>query len=130
MWSYAGGTHDPSLRRHGGRESLHRSSPTQVGRKVFGGDAVEAPEPFLQSAMVSVHVVDVIFRRLRLRIARRGQNVDIELGAPRERVMADPPSQQKSVEGAMTPPSAAVRLTRRAAVRPRRVWRRFGRARR
>src|SRR5271156_194001 len=85
MWPYAGGTHDPGLRRHGGRESLHRSSPTQVGRKVLGGDAVEAPEPFLQSAMVGVHVVDVIFRRLRLRIARRGQNVDIELGAPRER---------------------------------------------
>ena len=85
IWAYAGGTHDPSLRRHGGRESLHRSSPTQVGRKVLGGDAVEAPEPFLQSAMVGVHVVDMIFRRFRLRIARRGQNVDIEFGAPRER---------------------------------------------
>ena len=73
-WSYAGGTHDPSLRRHGGRESLHRSSPTQVGRKVLGGYAVEAPEPFLQSAMVGVHVVDVIFLMLFwLRIARRGQ---------------------------------------------------------
>jgi hypothetical protein len=35
--------------------------------------------------MVGVHVVDVILRRLRLRIARRGQNVDIEFGAPRER---------------------------------------------
>ena len=46
---------------------------------------MEAPEPFLQSAMVGVHVVDVIFRLLWLRIARRGQGVDIELGAPRER---------------------------------------------
>ena len=35
--------------------------------------------------MVGVHVVDVILRRLRLRIARRGQDVDIELGASRER---------------------------------------------
>ena len=46
---------------------------------------MKAPEPFLQSAMVGVHVVDMIFWRLGLRIARRGQDVDIELGAPRER---------------------------------------------
>ena len=85
IWPYAGGAHDPGFRGEGGAQGLHRSAPAQVVRKVLGGDAVEAPEPFLQSAMVDVHVVDVIFRRLGLRIARRGQDMDIELGAPRER---------------------------------------------
>ena len=85
IWPYSSGSPDPGFCGGGRAEGLHCSAPAEVGRKVFGGDAVEAPEPFLQSAMVGVHVVDVIFWRLRLRIARRGQNVDIEFGAPRER---------------------------------------------
>src|SRR5450631_3669653 len=82
--SHSDGSHYPGFGGRGGPEGLHRSAPTEVGRKVFGGDAVEAPEPFLESPMVGVHIVDVIFWRLRPRVARRGQDVDLELGAPRE----------------------------------------------
>ena len=85
IWPYSSGSPDPGFCGGGCAEGLHCSAPAEVGRKVFGGDAVEAPEPLLQSTMVGVHVVDVILRRLRLRIARRGQDVDIELGASRER---------------------------------------------
>src|SRR5271163_3730920 len=85
IWPYSSGSPDPGFCGGGCAEGLHRSAPAEVGRRVFGGDAVEAPAPLLQSTMVGVHVVDVILRRLRLRIARRGQDVDIELGAPRER---------------------------------------------
>src|SRR5271166_1707298 len=45
---------------------------------------MEAPHPFLESAVVGIDVVDVKLRRLRLGIARGRQNVERQPGAPRE----------------------------------------------
>src|SRR5713226_6119722 len=41
------GAHDPEFRGRCCRENLDRSPPTQMIRKVVGGDAVEAAHPFL-----------------------------------------------------------------------------------
>ena len=64
---------------------------------------MEAPEPFLEPPVVGVHVVDVIFRRLRDRGARRGQDVDFELGAPRECRDGRPPIAAKWRRGGDDP---------------------------
>ena len=53
----ASGAHDPEFPGRYGRESLDRSPPTQIIRKVVGGDAVEAAHPFLDVPVVSVAFV-------------------------------------------------------------------------
>src|SRR5271168_1030063 len=83
--SHSRGSHDPGFGSRGGSESFDRSAPAQIARKVLGGDAVEAPDPFFESAMVGVHVVDVMFGRLRLWVSGSGQHVEFESGASRER---------------------------------------------
>src|ERR1700689_381824 len=96
--SHSRGSHDPGFGSRGGSESFDRSAPAQIARKVLGGDAVEAPDPFFESAMVGVHVVDVMFGRLRLWVSGSGQH-SLSLARRANAVMADPPSQQKSVDG-------------------------------
>jgi hypothetical protein len=64
-----------------------------------------------ESAMVGVHPVDVMFGRLGLWVSGSGQHVELSLARRANAVMADPPSQQKSVDGAIAPPSAAIMLT-------------------
>src|SRR5271156_3764596 len=82
--SHPGGRHDPGLGRHRRSEGFGRSSPTQIAGEVLRGDPVKASHPFFQSAMVSVHIVDVMLGGLRSWVARRRQDVNIELGAAGE----------------------------------------------
>ena len=77
--------HDPSFGGHFGSEGFHCSAPAQITPKILGGDAVEPTDPFIESAVVGVHVVDVMFGRLRPRVSGCGQDVDFEFGATRER---------------------------------------------
>src|SRR5271170_4493780 len=83
--THSRGTHDPSFGCHFGSEGFHCSMPAQIARKILGGDAVEPTDPSFESAMVGVHVVDVMFGRLRPRVSGCGQDVDFEFGATRER---------------------------------------------
>ena len=52
--------------------------------QVLCGDAVEAVEPLLEAAVVSVDVIDVQVRRLEGRLSRRGHGVKGDLGPARE----------------------------------------------
>ena len=72
---------DPELRIARGGHGFEGSTPTEVGLKVFGCDAMEASHPFLEASVVGVDVVDVEFRLFGLWGAGRGQDVDFELGA-------------------------------------------------
>src|SRR5271170_6349318 len=85
IWSHSRGSHDPGFGSRGGSESFDRSAPAQIAREVLGGDAVEAPDPFFESAILVVHVVDVMFWRLWLWVFWSGQHVEFESGASRER---------------------------------------------
>ena len=80
----SGGAHDPGLGVRRGSEGFDGSPPTQVVREVGGGDPMEAPDPFLEAAVVGIHVVDVQIRCLRQRNARRGQDMELDPGAPSE----------------------------------------------
>src|ERR1700688_3781068 len=84
IWPHSGRADDPVLCSRVFAEGLCRSVPTEVAREILGGDAVESSEPFLQAPLISVHMVDVIFRRLRLWTARRGHSVNLEPSASRE----------------------------------------------
>ncbi len=54
--------------------------PTQVGRKIFGGDAVEASHPLFEASVVGVDVVNMELRFFGLGVAGRRQDMDFELG--------------------------------------------------
>ena len=54
-------------------------SPTQVGRKIFGGDAVEASHPRFEASLVGVDVVNMELRFFGLGVAGRRQDMDFEL---------------------------------------------------
>ena len=69
IWTQSGGAHDPGVRDRVCLEGLDRSPPAQIAREVLGGDAMEAPHPLLQPAVVGVHVVDMEIWRLWLRRA-------------------------------------------------------------
>src|ERR1700758_3672673 len=81
IWPQSGGAHDPGVRGRVCREGLDRSPPAQIAREVLGGDAMEAPHPLLQPAVVGVHVVDMEIWRLRLRRAGCGQDMELDPGA-------------------------------------------------
>ena len=59
-----------------------RSAPTEVARQVGGGDAVEAPHPFLRTAVIGVDSVDGELRRARFWRSRGRQHVGLDPGAP------------------------------------------------
>ena len=69
--------HDPGIRRGFIYQRRDRSAPTEVARQVGGGDAVEAPHPFLRTAVIGVDIVDVELRR-----ARGRQHAGLDPGAP------------------------------------------------
>ena len=63
-----------------GRPCLERASPSQIVGQVLGGDAVEAAHPFLEPTVIGVDVVDVEVGRLGAGLARRGHDVDRDVG--------------------------------------------------
>ena len=67
--------------------------PTEIIGQVLGGDAVEAVEPLLKTAVISVDVVDVQVRRCGCRLPRRGHGPWKGIPAWRAKVaIALPPS--------------------------------------
>ncbi len=80
-------SHCPENDRGGGSslpEGFQRPPPTEIVRQVLGGDAVEAAQPFLQSAVLGVDVVEVVVRRQWVWLARPRQDMRDDLGPPRE----------------------------------------------
>src|SRR5271166_4503534 len=69
---------------------------------------MEAPHPFLESAVVGIDVVDVKLRHLRLWITRGRQNVERQPGAPREGDDRRSASQHNCAGRTITPPKALV----------------------
>jgi hypothetical protein len=65
-------------------QCLQRAAPAEIVRQVLRRHAVEAAQPFFQSAVVGVDIVEVIIRRLRRRLARFWQDMRGNPGAPRE----------------------------------------------
>lgn len=84
IWPQSGCSHKPCRWIGRGSESFDRSPPTQIIREVYGGDAMEPPHPFLETAVVGVHVVDVQIRCVRQWTAWRGQNMERHPGTARE----------------------------------------------
>src|SRR5208283_232225 len=80
VWSKSGCSGDPGCWVATGGHGFEGSSPTQVGRKIFGGDAVEASHPLFEASVVGVDVVDMELWFFGLGIAGRRQDVDFELG--------------------------------------------------
>ena len=50
-------------------EGFHPPAPAEIVIKIRGGDAMEWPQPFLQSAVVTIDVVDMKVRCFRPRSA-------------------------------------------------------------
>ena len=78
-------SHYPGFGSCGDSESFDRSAPAQIARKVLDGDAVEAPDPFFDSAMVGVHVVDVMCGCLGFGFPGADSTWSLSLGGSRER---------------------------------------------
>src|SRR3954463_15647830 len=75
-----------SAEDHGGgcgvlSQRLQGPAPSEIVRQVFRGDAVEAAQPFLQTAMVGIDVVEVKIRRRWVWFARHRQDMGGDLGA-------------------------------------------------
>ena len=84
IWSEA---HPPEDESGGGSrvaECLKRAAPAEVVRPVFGGDTMEAAQPFLQPSMVSIDVVEVEIGRVRVRLAGSRQDMRRDPGVARE----------------------------------------------
>src|SRR5208282_6638267 len=80
VWSKSGCSGDPGRWVATGGHGFEGSSPTQVGRKIFGGDAVEGSHPLFEASVVGVDGVDMELWFFGLGIAGRRQDVDFELG--------------------------------------------------
>jgi len=63
-----------------GPERFDGPAPTKVVTKILGGDTVEWTQPFLQTAMVAVDVVEMEIRRFRSRATGCRQNTAGDLG--------------------------------------------------
>jgi hypothetical protein len=67
VWSGSDSAFDPGLWRERATPAFEGAPPTEIIGQVLGGDAVEAVEPLLKTAVIGVDVVDV---RLRCRGCR------------------------------------------------------------
>jgi len=61
-----------------------RASPSQIVGQVFGGDAVEAAHPFLETTVIGVDVVDMEMGSSGLRLAGSGRDVKRDVGLASE----------------------------------------------
>ena len=80
IWPDADSAEDPVLSGCLVAPCLERASPSQIVGQVLGGDAVEAAHPFLEPTVIGVDVVDVEVGRLGAGLARRGHDVDRDVG--------------------------------------------------
>ena len=60
VWAVPDGAAQPCLGQSAGTQGLDSSSPAEVIVEIFGGDAMERSQPFLESAVIAVDVVDVV----------------------------------------------------------------------
>ena len=72
IWSVSDSAEDPFWRIERLAPGFEGASPAQVVWQVPGGDAVEAVEPLLKTAVIGVDVVDVQVRRRGRRLPGAG----------------------------------------------------------
>ena len=93
-------------------QGFQRTAPAEIVREVFRGDAMEATQPFLQSAVVGADVVEVKVRRVWVWFSGIGKTWAAIPARRAKATIAVPPSQQNSLAGVTTPSSAAAIDTR------------------
>ena len=59
VWAVPDGTAQPRLGLSGGTQGLYGPTPSKVIVEIFGGDAMERAQPFLEATVIAVDVVDV-----------------------------------------------------------------------
>src|ERR1019366_8307794 len=83
IWSQSDCPEDHRLRCDLLSQGLQSPAPAEIVRQVFRGDAMEATQPFLQSAVVGIDVVEVKIRCFGVRFAGHRQDVCRDPSAPR-----------------------------------------------
>ena len=63
VWPVSDSAFDPAWRFEFVAPGFESAPPTEIIGQVLGGDAVEAVEPLLETAVIGVDVVDVQVRR-------------------------------------------------------------------
>src|SRR5277367_1157813 len=84
IWPHSDSAEDHFGRRRIASQCLQRAAPAEIVWQVFRRHAVEAAQPFLQPAMVSVDVVEVVIRRLARWFAGLRQDMRGNTGPARE----------------------------------------------
>src|ERR1035437_8021415 len=82
IWSPSDCPEDHRLRCDLLSQGLQSPAPAEIVRQVFRGDAMEATQPFLQSAVVGIDVVEVKIRCFGVRFAGHRQDVCRDPSAP------------------------------------------------
>src|ERR1700729_3896494 len=84
VWAIADRAFDPAWGFEFVAPGFESAPPTEIIGQVLGGDAVEAVEPLLQTAVIGVDVVDVQVRRGGCRFSRRRHDVEGNPGSAGE----------------------------------------------
>src|SRR3984885_10322665 len=76
VWPVSDSAFDPAWRFEFVTPGFESAPPTEIIGQILGGDAVEAVEPLLKTAVIGIDVVDVQVRRRRCRLSRRWHGVE------------------------------------------------------